>query len=325
MIMKYIVIAIAAILVISCEKDNNTPSGSDVSVSMGPDYANDVYYSLKSDTSVVVSRTNWDIGFATYLMSPSIIINEGSGVKLYLLSDDTVEYYRPVDTTGMSSLTELHNSADSWDVGAFSGNMGQGFDFGWGIYNQDTHNVNGAAIYLIRLQDGSVKKIFIRQKNGYQNTVYFLYANPDGSDAHTIALNNNNYSTKVYVFYSVSDNMIIDREPAAGDWDLLFTKYYDTQINYIVTGVFTKPGTTVAVVTGVAPEAADTTMAQFSASKTAIGYDWKQFDMATNQYSLVSDVSYFVKTASKNVWQIYFTDFQGASTGMIGFNRKLIK
>lgn len=325
MIMKYIVIAIAAILVIACEKDNNTPSGSDVSVSMGPDYANDVYYSLNNSTSVEVSRTNWDIGFATYVMSPSIIINEGSGVKLYLLSADTVEYYRPVDTTGMSALTELHNSVDSWDVGAFSGNMGGGFNFGWGIYSMNTHNVNGAAIYLIRLRDGSVKKIFIRQKNGYQNTVYFLYANPDGSDAHTVALDNNNYSAKEYVFYSVSDNMAIDREPAAENWDLLFTKYYDTQINYLVTGVFTKPGITVAVVTGVNPESADTTMVQFSALKSAIGYDWKQFDMATNQYSLVNDESYFVKTASGNVWQIYFTNFEGASTGTIGFYRKQIK
>ena len=165
--MKYLFIALIAILIISCEKDDNHNGMTEVTVTMGQDYVNDVYFSLGGDPSFEVPRGNWDIGFATFVMSPSIIINSGAGIELYELSRDTGVWYTPVDTTGMSSWTKLNNSLDTWEVGAFSGNAQGGFDFGWGIYNHATHNVNGAAVYLIRLQDGTLKKIFIRQKDGY--------------------------------------------------------------------------------------------------------------------------------------------------------------
>jgi hypothetical protein len=323
--MKYLFIAIIAVLFISCEKDDKNNDTTEATVTMGPNYVNDVYYSLEGETIFEVSRNNWDIGFGTYVMSPSVFINSGAGVELYSLSRDTSLWYSPVDTTDKSSWTKLNNSLVTWDVGAFSGNMTGGFDFGWGIYDHASKNVNGAAVYVIRLQDGTLKKIFIRQKNGYQNTVYFLYANTDGSDEHSVALANNPYAGKEFVYYSLSDNMVVDREPLMESWDLLFTKYFDTQIQYVVTGVLTKPGVSVAEVTGVSPASADTTMAAFSSSISAIGYDWKEYDMNTNQYHLADDLSYFVKTVSGEVYHIYFTHFEGGSTGVIGFSRKEIK
>ena len=322
--MKYLFIALVAFLIISCEKDDNGNGMTEVTVTMGTDYENDVYLSLSGEPPAEAPRNNWDIAFATYVMSPSIIINSGAGIELYALSRDTGVWYEPVDTTGMSSWTKLNNSLETWDVGAFSGNMTGGFDFGWGIYDHVTKNVNGAAVYLIRLQDGTLKKIIIVQKNGYENTVYFDYANIDGSDLQSVALPNNNYAGKEYVYYSLSDNMVVDREPSKDKWDLLFTKYFDTGIQYIVTGVLTKPGVTVAEVSGVSPASADTTTAQFSSSPSVIGYDWKEYDMMTNEYTLADDLSYFVKTTSGEVYQIYFTGFEGGSTGVIGLSRKQI-
>ncbi|HJX70929.1 MAG TPA: hypothetical protein VJ346_03225 [Bacteroidales bacterium] len=323
--MKYLFIAATAILLISCEKEDNKSGVVEDSVTMGGDYANDVFYSLGGNPVFEVPRDNWDIGFATYVMSPSIIINSGAGVELYQLSRDTSLWYLQVDTTGLHVWPKLNNSPETWDYGAFSGNMTGGFDFGWGIYDHVTKNVNGAAVYVIRLQDGGLKKIFIRRKNGYQNTFYFLYANTDGSDEQSVALAANPYAFKEYVYYSLTDNVVVDREPSKDDWDLLFTRYFDSRIPYVVIGVLTKPGVRVAKVTGMSPASADTTMVQFSASKSAIGYDWKQYDMTTSQYSLVDDVSYFVKTTSGKVYQIYFTRFEGATTGVIDFTRKSIK
>lgn len=195
--MKNIIIAVFALFIIaSCEKENKNSGDTDVLVSMGANYVNDVFYSLEENSAHQVSRTNWDIAFGTYVMSPSIIINGGNGVKLYELSKDTSDWYNTVDTTGMVSWTNLNNSNASWDIGAFSGNMGGGFNFGWGIYNHSTKNVNGAALFLIKLSDGSLKKIFIRQKNGIQNTIYFLYANIDGTNEQLVALANNTYAGK---------------------------------------------------------------------------------------------------------------------------------
>ncbi len=323
--MKYLSIVIIAALLIACEKDDSQGDFAEVKVTMGPDYANDVYYSLDGDQSFEVPGTNWDIGFGTYVMNPSILINSGAGVELYELSRDTSVWYSPVDTAGMSSWTRLNNSLETWAVGAFSGNAPGGFDFGWGIYDHVSKNVNGAAVYLIRLQDGALKKIFIRQKNGYLNTVYFLYANTDGSDEYLVALANNPYADKEYVYYSLAGHMVVDREPLKDSWDLLFTRYYDYRIPYIVTGVLTRAGVSVAKVGGVSPASADTTMAQFSSSFSVIGYDWKEYDMMTNQYTLADDLSYFVKTASGKVYQIYFTHFEGGTTGVIGFSRKPVK
>ncbi len=325
--MKYIVIAIIlSIVMISCEKDNNNSGTTDVSISMGPNYMNDVFYGLNDNTITEVNRTNWDIAFGTFVMSPSIIINGGNGVVLYEVSKDTNDWYNPVDTSEISSWPKLNNSLQTWDIGAFSANMGGGFDFGWGVYlGAPSHNVVGNSVFLIKLPDNSAKKILIRMKNGYQNSVNFVYANIDGSDEINVTISDNNYATKEYVYYSLSSNSVIDREPAKENWDLLFTQYYDTQINYIVTGVLSKPGVTIAKVTGVAPTAADTTMADYSSSISTIGYDWKQIDMMTYQYSLADNVSYFVKTTTNHVYQIYFTRFDGSATGNIGLKQKMIK
>ena len=326
--MKYLVIAfLLGITLFSCEKNNNdTGSTSDVSLSMGQGYMNDVFYGLENQTITTANRTNWDIAFNTYVMSPSIIINAGNGVKLYEVSKDTNDWYNPVDTTDLSSWPMLNNSLDTWTIGAFSANMGGGFDFGWGIYlDAPTYNVAGASVFLIKLPDNSVKKIFIRLKNGYQNSVTFLYANIDGSSEQNVTITCNDYSEKEYIYYSLSSNSVIDREPPKKNWDLLFTQYYDPQIDYIVTGVLSKPGVTVAVVTGVAPSAADTTMADFSSNISTIGYDWKQIDMITYQYSLTENLSYFVKTSANHVYQIYFTKFDGSTTGDIGLTQKMIK
>ncbi|MFO7656797.1 MAG: hypothetical protein R6W78_07000 [Bacteroidales bacterium] len=313
------------LLVVSCEKETNSPAIKDLSLSMGAGYINDVYYSFEEDKTLSVNRTNWDIAFGTYVMSPSIIINSGNGVQLYEVSKDTSDYYNPIDTNGMASHETLQNSLGSWDVGAFSANMGGGFNFGWGIYNHNSKNVNGAALYLVKLADNSVKKIFIRQKNGFENKVYFLFANIDGSDEHLVALANNAYTGKEYVFYSLKDNAVADREPLREDWDLLFTKYFDTQISYLVTGVLSKPGVKVAKVSGVTPSEADTANATFVSTVAPIGYDWKQFDMQTNTFTIADDVSYFVKTTQGNVYQLYFSKFEGAATGNLGFSKKKIK
>ena len=326
--MKYLVIVIfLGIVLISCEKDGtNNNNTTDVSLSMGQGYMNDVFYGLNDNNITTADRTSWDIAFNTYVMSPSILINGGNGVKLFEVSKDTNDWYNPVDTSGISSWTKLNNSNTTWDIGAFSGNMGGGFDFGWGVYlSAPSHNVVGSSVFLIKLPDNSARKILIRMKNGYQNSVNFVYANIDGTEEKNVTIYCNDYSDKEYVYYSVSSNSVIDREPPADNWDLLFTQYYDTQINYIVTGVLSKPGVKVAKVTGVAPSAADTTMADFSSSISTIGYDWKQIDMMTYQYSLVENVSYFVKTTGNHVYQLYFSDFEGSSTGNIKFKKKMIK
>ncbi len=323
--MKYssLLIIIVSIL-FSCEKDNGDNSAKE-SVSMEPDYVNDIFYSLHEQTSFDAVRDNWDIGFRTFIRSPSIIINSGAGVELYEISKDTNDWYNTVDITGFDTWPILSNSLENWEVGAFSANMTGYPDYGWAIYNTVTHDLIGNAVFLIKLQDGTLKKIFIRKKHSTLNTYEFLYSNVDGTDKKHVELNCGDYIEKEYIYYSISGNETVDREPVKENWDLLFTRYYDPDAYYVVTGVLTKPGITVAEVIGIAPEAADTTTGQFSSSLSVIGWDWKEFDQNTFEYSLVEDLTYFVKTVSGEVYKLYFTGFDGSSTGEIRFTTKRIK
>ena len=131
---------------------------------MGADYSNDIYYNLQNNISNQAERINWDIGFRTFIRSSSIIINSGAGIKLYEVSTDTNDWYLPVDTTGMNSWTALNNSLVDWEIGAFNANMTFHPDYGWATYNSITHDLIGKAVFLIRLQDGSLKKFFIRRR-----------------------------------------------------------------------------------------------------------------------------------------------------------------
>ncbi len=52
-------------------------------LTMGPAYANDVYYGLSSGTATLAARDNWDIAFKTDAFSSSIITNAPMGFELY--------------------------------------------------------------------------------------------------------------------------------------------------------------------------------------------------------------------------------------------------
>ena len=53
-----------------------------------------------------------------------------------------------------------------------------------------------------------------------------------------------------------------------------------------------------------------------------IGYDWKTFDMGSFSYIIDNSRCYFIKDFDNNIFRIYFTEFEGSSTGKISFNMK---
>ncbi len=326
---KSIGIAIITVaLAISCEKDNNNgikQTSMNDSVSMGANYSYDIFYHLETGASYEALPNNWDIGFRTYYMSSSIFINSGKGIKLYEYSKDTADWYTSIDTSGYRSLPLLNNSLENWETGAFSANSTGMYNFGWGEYNPDTHDLLGAATYLIVLQDGTVKKIFIRMKHSVANIYYFAFADPDGSDPHIITLDCNEYTDKEFIYYSLAENHVVDREPPKENWDLLFTRYYDPSAFYTVTGVLVKPGVKTGEVLGVSPESADTTMTTFSDAPATIGYDWKTFNMDTYMYTVADDRTYFIKISENSVYKLYFTGFDGGSTGIARFTTEKIR
>jgi len=296
----------------------------------GAGYADDVYYSLENGTVTTVARNNWDIGFVTQVMSVSVLANNGSGVELYTYPDGGIDDWATVDTTGMD-WTPMYNSIETWDMGAFNANTipGDDFDYGWGRYNMTTHQITGDSIFIIRTLADSIMKVAITQKDPMTNTWEFKYAYLDGSNEQIVPLSAGAYVDKYFVHYSIDSTKFVDREPAMEDWDLLFTKYYDYNIPYIVTGVLSNDDHVLA------QEVRESGMDQsthnsyvdtaFTDTISIIGSDWKTFDMGSFTYLLNDTVVYYLKTddgdstTNSAYYKIYFTGFTGSSEGKYTF------
>jgi hypothetical protein len=228
-----------------------------------------------------------------------------------------------VDTTGMM-WNPLYNSIEDWEMGAFNAGTDTSnvFDYGWGVYNMATHNIAGDSLFVVKLADGSFKKMAIVQKNSVQNQWTFKYADLDGQNDTTVTFDADDYSSRGFIHYSLKNKQFVEQE-SAERWQLLFTRYYDYTIPYYVTGVLTNNGVSVQQVGGVSQaDFKDFTPSLFNDTISQIGSDWKSFNMGTFLYDIADDVVYFVQDtvgADKSVWKIYFTGFSGSGTGTYSF------
>ncbi|MBI9053816.1 MAG: hypothetical protein JEY96_08345 [Bacteroidales bacterium] len=326
---KILLVAFLAIVSIgfySCDEDD--PKIDDKlevkseTLSMGAGYANDIYYSLSNGVVSEVSRTTWDIAFNVDAMSSSILINEGAGVVLKEFPTDAGwQWVDAIDTTGYSEWTSLYNGDEKWEDGAFGANAtSDELNYGWGNYNMVSHNVEGVALYVIKLRNGDYKQIFIEVKQSVAQTYIFKYANIDGSDQQSVTIDVSD-SDANFVYYDLESKLRVDREPDAATWDLLFTKYIDNSISYNVSGVLQN----MDIHAIDEDDVLDLTLVDyldtdFDDDITEIGYDWKDIDMTTYEWIIDDDRMYFVKDKNDKIYKIVFTSFGGQTDGNIGFD-----
>jgi hypothetical protein len=295
------------------------------SVSMGEVYANDVYYSFENGEISSVERTNWDIAFYTAQFSDGIIINDGAGIELKVYENGDTTDWNSIDTTGLSTWPALYNSVDNWEVGAFNRNSLGHPDYGWGVYNMITHQVVGDSIFIVKYTDDTFKKLWMERKVSTENTFHFKYANLDGSNEINQVINCNDYANKNFVYYSLLDEMILDREPNSDTWDILFTKYNAILENgspYIVTGALNNINVSGNRFDMVSNDYSDWSAMPMDTARETVGYDWKSFDFMTG-WTVHDSTVFFVMDISGNVNKLRFTGFEGMSSGKIVFEKSL--
>ena len=298
----------------------------------GEGYANDVYYSLENGTVTTVARNNWDLGFIAQVMSVSVLANNGAGVEVFTWPYGTIDDWASVDSASIdwTAMQDslLYNSIETFDMGALNANTipGDYFDYGWGQYNVSTHVITGDSLFIIKTISGAYKKLAIIEKNPTANTWEFKYANLDGSGEQTVSLEANTYIDKYFINYSLDSTKWVSREPAVADWDLLFTRYYDYNIPYYVTGVLINDDHVLAqeVRESGMDQATHNTFADSSFTDTisVIGSDWKTFDMGSFTYLVNDTVVYYLKTyqdTDSSYYKIYFTAFSGSTEGKYTF------
>jgi hypothetical protein len=295
-------------------------------VTMGPSYAQDVYYSMKDGEVQRVDRENWDIAFHTAIFSAAIITNGAAGVELYNYPKSDTSGWNSIDTTGLATWIPMYNSPDDWENGAFNRFSLDDFDYGWGKYNMINHNVVGDSIYIMKIGEEIFRKLWIVKKESVLNTYYFRYANIDGTNEKTIMLDCNPYASKNFVYYSIVDESVLDREPSNDSWDILFTRYMGLVQNtpYPVAGVLNNINVAANKFTEVGPDFDSWTSMPMDTAKSPVGYDWKEFSFGPPPGYVVGDsLAYFVQTIGGDVYKLVFTAFDYLN-GSFEFNKQMI-
>lgn len=297
---------------------------TEVTVSMGAGYANNVYYKLATQTENTYPSVSWDIAFfrdSNYDMN--IRVNHQNISKVYVASTNIAEW-NSIVLTNEANWTAYYNSATNWAEGAFYQPKveSNAFDYGWGLYNSANHHVVGNRIFVLKLANNDYYKVLIQDFYGGYTFKYAKWNTTSSSwDAdQNVSLPNTQNTDRFFNYYSLQNNQGVVAEPAKTDWDFVFMKYYIWYNNtqwYLMTGALHHSAITVAENVEVGTDIGDTSNLSYSADINTIGDDWKTF--AGTSYTINSDKKYYIKYANNTIYRLYFTGFVGSSNGNITF------
>lgn len=303
-----------------------------VNLTMGPAYANRVFFDFSANNTVSQVGDNWDIAFyRNSAMDVGVKINDAKNATVYQVSATPSDFDTVLPSQKSTWGSPLYNPDITTRIqdGAFdqSNLLPAGpFNFGWGNYDILTHKVNGQVVFVIDYGNENYYKFFISEFSaGYT----FKYAQWNGTSwgaTQTKTLANGTDDAYFNYFSFTTGDKVPNMEPPKANWDLMFTRYYTYYTSpmgsmmYKMAGVIQSPNTTVAMVR---PETQETTTfttpasTAFSSNITTIGHSWKP---TTGFYT---DAVYYVKQGSE-YYRMYFTSNGGTANGNMYFKYKNI-
>ncbi len=290
------------------------------SVSTGASNANTVFYSFKNGIIKTQPNSDWDLAFEISGFSASILANHAKGLVVYQ-SPFSFANWATFDTSNYSTWKKMYNSPQLWSVGAFNLHTNTDpYDLGWGTYDPASHIVSGDSIFLVKLANGTLKKLTILNLS---TGIYSIrYSNLDGSNESTKSIDKANYKNKNFGYFAFDTETSLDREPLTADWDIAFTKYTEfIPTAYNVAGVWTNKGNKTAEARNVSVTTTNYSPFRFSDSNSIIGYDWKKYNASLNKYDITSNLVYFV-TTKEATWKLVFTGYKGGANGTFYFSKE---
>jgi hypothetical protein len=279
-----------------------------------------VYYRLSDGYRLDTASFNrWHLAFEVPGFTAAIRANLGAGMVVWRTSRAATS----AEWTALSlndTLQRLYDSETQWTIGAFNttANPLDNFDLGWGNYNLTTHVIAGDSLYILRLPNGTFRKLWIdRLQSGIY---YFKYANLDGTGEVDAQAPKSLAPRRGFVYYNFLSQEALNLEPVDSLWDLVFTQYLSffpsAGLHYAVLGALQNRRVAVARIP-LSPSANPDTLSWQSAPYdtliNAIGHDWKQYDMQNNLWLVADSVYYLVRTRNREVWRMRFVAF-GDST-----------
>lgn len=286
----------------------------------GNGYATNVWYSLANDEQATSASTNWDLaltasGSPQNPLGGSILFNSKVG-KVYAIPNATIaNSFDTLETVNFDALTPLVNNDSAWVEGALSRAAGSAtMDYGWANYNPVNHNLEASRIFVVKYNDNTAKKFYVTMFTTLNKYSIVSADLENGATQTTKELVTGPYVSKNYYYYKIDTNTELDREPASAAWDFTFLQY-DASLpqggQYLSFGILNNLGVEAVKVSGVTDVAAfnDHASQTFSTYPNAIGYNWKN----AMAQSVPSDVVYFVKDKSGDIWKLVFTEFTTGS------------
>ena len=314
---------------------------------MGPSYAGQVYYDIKTGAKATTPVNNWDIAHTSVSRDNCIRANHMSGLRVFQYPKGKTDAWSSFDTSGWSAWKPLWNDINDHNKGAFNlfNNMSK-WKFGWGTYDVNSKEVTGDSLYLLAwagMAPGTYSKFLkfwpiIQKANG---DLIFKYSFLDGTGEKTDTIFQSSATGKMYKYYRFTGSSKPDREPLSDNWDVSFNRYFELSLNpgtgayemYPVMGIESKRGTRTAKVFGKAFNTlnADSNWLvgdytkSFKNDLTGIGSGWKTF---SGTWSLSDTMSYLVervRSSDTSYWLIHMTGFTGSSSGKIRFSRMQVR
>jgi hypothetical protein len=301
-----------------------------VTISLQPSYTDQVFFQFSSNTQTAATVDTWDLAFLKISVQDiGIRVNDSRGTQVFEASND-INDWAAIDVANEENWTQLYNSETTWLTGAFDNGSAE---YGWGVYNPTTHHVTGAVIFVLKYADESYKKLIIEDYFGGYTIKYATWNGTAWGDDVTSVIPNGD-SDYTFNFFSLDTDQTVTVSPEDSDWDLAFGRYYgnigtdEEPTMYLVSGVLNNSFTvTVAQMdeTGVTEDEPTAPDAEaYSTDINTIGDDWKAFNMDTFTYDIDPEITYYVKHTDGNIYRVYFTSFEGSSTGNLSFNYKNI-
>ena len=326
----------------SCSSDDDATGPIDITIEGavvapevgGPNQQNQVYIDLSTNTTTVVQRDSWDLGFYSG-NEFRVSINGSIAMAVAELSSTDIDAVN-------SSTQEVQDLQPQVAVGTFdSGNVAfvDAFDGSINgtaieeISTTDTEN----NVYLVNLGNavgtetpatGSValngdargwKKIRILQNEG---DYVLQYADLDATTHEEITFSKS--SDASFTFFSLDTETILNVEPATENWDLNFTTFTDevfagpdsygayfygdfvasnSNANVGIYAIDTEENTELTYDNFTISDVVTTNL---SSDQRAIGSSWRNGGGPSSLPSLKENVFYIINDANGNLYKLKF-------------------
>lgn len=285
-------------------------NGTLMQVEMGENYEFQYYINLRQNKIVLVNRhDNWDLAFECKPMGHAIFLNSGEDMAAYNTSKHDFASVNGIDVS---------KASENWQYDRPSGKIDSTAIGDWKFSNN---------VYIIRLdKDGNkLRKLQITYEDDFQYIIAVGDINSVSSASITIKKNPN----QNFVYFSFDLLKIVEGvEPAdKTSWDVQASLYsfifYDQKpaLPYVVNGFILNPNATLGYKDSLndynSIDANFINSITLTSQNDIIGYDWKQYDINSNVYSVNKKYNYIIKTQNDAVFKIRFLDFYSA-TGVKG-------